>query len=180
MTRKICRFALTACLLLCCLMHGYAISAEGKADPQAPKITPAPKNAAVKTIPRQADAMDQFSYAMTKHYFPAARAKGEKRKEMCRTAITALAAVCVYFPKSEDTLSLMEARFYQGMCHKELGQPKEAAAAFLAAFRYPVPGAAINRSHATMITYHEAAKQQLLQLRDVLTPAEREEVGHEL
>ena len=80
----------------------------------------------------------------------------------------------VYFPKSESKLVLLEAHFYQGMCHKALSERREAATAFLAAYRMPVPGAALDKTQADLITYHRHARRQLMDLLDVLTPAERE------
>jgi hypothetical protein len=139
----------------------------------------AAKVAKTGAIPKQEDALDQFSHAMMTYYLPAGRAKGEERKKLCKKAILALAAVWEYFPETKSHLILIEAHFYQGMCYKSLGQTRKAVDAFLAAHRIPVPGAALDKNQADQITYHRQARNQLMSLRKILTNQEREEIERE-
>ena len=133
----------------------------------------------VASVPKQADALAQFTHAMMQYYFPASGAQGAAAEALCRKAVVALEAVRIYFPDSEDLLPLIESHFYQGMCHVRLGERRKAAEAFLAAFRHPLPGVPLDRNQADRATYHLQAREQLMLLLDVLQPAEREEVENE-
>lgn len=131
------------------------------------------------SVARQQSALQQFTYAMRNYYLPASNEQGDAANKLCREAVVAFDAVFTYFPDSDDFLPLVEARFYQGMCLVALNEKRKAAEAFLAAFRYPLPGAPLNRNLADRINYHEQAGKQLMRLRLEMTPAEREEVDSE-
>jgi len=130
-------------------------------------------------VPRQENAFEQFSHAMFQYYLPAARETGEKRKDLCRKAIPAFEAVRTYFPKNLAPLLLMESWFYQGKCHKVLGEKRKAADALLKAYREPVPGAALDDEEADLVIYHFHACRELQGLRGVLTPQEKAELDLE-
>jgi hypothetical protein len=130
-------------------------------------------------VPRQENAFEQFSHAMFQYYLPAARETGEKRKDLCLKAIPAFEAVRTYFPKNLAPLLLMESWFYQGKCHKVLGDKRKAADAFLTAFRQPIPGTTLDDEEADLAVYHFHAYRELQGLRDVLTPQERAELDLE-
>jgi hypothetical protein len=152
-------------------------------DPTAasPANQPAPAVPTGTTpVPRQADAMEQFHYAMENYYFKACEAEGASRESLCRQAVHALKSVKSYYPATADSPLTRETDFYLGMSCKAMGEDRAAADSFLAVIRAEIREDSNTRGFGTALSYRTMAAKQLLSLHHTLTEAERREVQHAL